>query len=236
VNARSARRWGLAAGATALAGAGWAAFGSAATLTVTPRNHSAYRTCVLTAYPTTSTVSYDAWVDENAPNTNNGGKTTVQLESRSGRNRRAYLRFDLTKCIPTVAAGATVETATLRLNLATAPTANRTYNIYRVTGPCPEGATTCWTQNGLVWTNQPTVAATATSALALTSSSPINRYYAFDVTADAAAMVAGTVSNYGWQIADAAEGAATAVTAAFKAKNATSNAAGAPQLVLVYSP
>jgi hypothetical protein len=236
VNARSARRWLFAAGVAALAGAGWAVFGSAATLTVAPRNHSAFRTCVLTAYSTNSSVSFDAWVDQAAPNSNNGGKATVQLESRSGRNRRAYIRFDLAKCNPAVAASSTVETATLRLSLATAPAASRTYNIYRVTGPCPEAATTCWTQNSLVWNNQPTVAAAATSTLALTSSSATNRYYTFDVTADAVAMVAGTASNYGWRIADSAEGNATAITAAFEAENATSNASGAPQLVIVYSP
>jgi hypothetical protein len=80
------------------------------------------------------------------------------------------------------------------------------------------------------------VAASATSTLALTSSSTTNQYYAFDVTADVAAMVAGTVSNYGWRISDSAESNATSIIAAFKAKNATGNAAGAPQLVIAYFP
>ena len=160
----------------------------------------------------------------------------MQVQSNSSRNNRAFLRFDLTKCLPAIAGTATVKKATLRLVVAAAPTASRTYNIKRVTGPCPEAATTCWTETGLTWNNQPTVAASATSTLALTSSSTVNQYYAFDVTADAAAIVAGTASNYGWRIADSAEGNATSVIATFKSKEATSNAAGAPQLVVVYSP
>lgn len=236
MNARSVRRWGLAAGTIALAGAGWALVGSAATLPVAPRNHSALHTCVLTAYPTTTNVVSDTWADENAKNSNKGGGAALQVQSNTGRNNRIYIRFDLTKCVPTIAGGATVERAALRLRLASAPSAARTYNINRVTGPCPEAATTCWTENGLTWNNQPTVAAAATSTLGLTSSSATNQYYTFDVTADAAAMVAGTASNFGWRIGDSAEGNASSVIATFRSKSALGNAAGAPQLVIVYAP
>jgi hypothetical protein len=237
VNAPSTRRVALGlAAAAVLAGAGWMVFGSAASLTVTPKNASAFRTCVLSGYPTTSAVMFDSWADENAKTSNKGTGTTLQVQSGSSRNNRSYLRFDLTTCVPAVATSATVQKATLRLNLGAAPTASRTYKINRVTGPCPEAATTCWSENGLTWNNQPTVAASATSTLALTSSSTTNQYYAFDVTADVAAMVAGTVANYGWRISDSAESNATSIIAAFKAKNATGNAAGAPQLVIAYFP
>ena len=226
----------LVLAAAGLAGAGGVLFGSAATLTVTPKNASAFRTCVLTAYPTTSTVLSDTWADENSKTANKGTGITLQVQSKSTGNNRVFLRFDLTKCVPTVASTVTVKTATLRLTLASAPSASRTYSLNRVTGPCPEAATTCWTETGLTWNNQPTVAASPTSTLALTSSSAANQYYAFDVTADVAAMVAGSASNYGWRIADSVESAATAVLATFKSKNATSNAAGAPELVVVYTP
>jgi len=226
----------LIATVAALGGVGGVVFGSAATLPVSPRNASAFRTCVLTGYPTTTTVMFDTWADENSKTSNKAGGVTVQVQSNTGRNNRPFLGFDLTKCVPTIAGAATVKQATLRLTLAGAPSASRTYNVNRVTGPCPEAATTCWTENGLTWNNQPTVAASATSTLALTSSSATNQYYAFDVTADVVAMVAGTASNYGWRIADSAEGNATSIIATFKSKDATSNAAGAPQLVIAYSP
>jgi hypothetical protein len=238
VKAGALARVTLAAVAAAVAAdAGWAAFGSAATLTVTTKNASAFRTCVLTAYPTTSTTMFDSWVDQNAATTNKASATTLQVKSgSSSKNTRAFLRFDLTKCAPAVAGTATVKTATLRLNLASAPTASRTYNLNRVTTPCPESATTCWTETGLTWNNQPSVAASATSTLVLSAASTLNQYYAFDVTADVAGILAGTASNYGWRIADSVESSTTAYTITFKSKDATSNAAGAPQLVVVYSP
>ncbi len=125
----------------------------------------------------------------------------------------------------------------LRLNLGTAPTASRTYNINRVSGPCPESATTCWTETNLTWNNQPTVASSATATLALTSSSTTNQYYGFDVTADVAAMLAGTVSNYGWRIADSAEGNANVGHRHLQVERTPpATLRGAPQLVISYSP
>jgi hypothetical protein len=221
--------------AVVLAGAAGLVFASATTLTVTPKPASAFRTCILSGYPTTSTAVADTWADENGKTSNKGGGTIVQVTSRSGHNKRAFLRFDLTKCAPVLASTASVKQATLRLFLSQRPESTRTYNVERVVTPCPESATTCWTEGGLTWNNQPSVSATVTSNLSLTSASAL-QYYDGDVTADAAAFVAGTASNYGWRIADSAEGNATAVNAQFRTKNTTGNAAGAPQLVITYSP
>jgi len=220
------------------AGAGWAVFGSAATLSVTPKNHSGFRTCVLSAYPKTAAVEFDSWVDEGGPGTSKGTATDIQIQSRATKNYRGFIRFDvLGRCAPTIAASATIRTALLRLNLFAHPASGtRTYNINRVTGPCVEPATTCWTEGGLTWSNQPAVAAGVTSTLSLSSSSTNSVYYAFDVTADVAAMVAGTASNYGWRIADSAESASGGgVSAIFNSKD-LDTAARAPELVIVYSP
>ena len=225
----------LIAAVAALSGTGWVVFGSAATLTVTPKNASSFRTCVLTGYPTTSSAMSDAWVDELLKTTNKGNTNSIQIRSSSLGDDRAFLRFDLVKCVPAIPSATAVKKATLRIHLGSAPGGSRTYNLNRVTAPCSEAATTCWTETGLTWNNQPAVAASATSTLALTSSSA-KQYYTFDVTADVTAIVAGTASNYGWRIADSAEGNSVAVTAMFDAKDATADAAGAPGLVIVYSP
>jgi hypothetical protein len=218
------------------AGAGWAVFGSAATLSVTPKNHSAFRTCVLTAYPKATTVEFDSWVDESGPKANKGSAAAIEVQSRANKNYRGFIRFDvLGKCAPTIAGSATIRTAHLRLNLSGPPASSRTYNINRVTGPCVEAAITCWTEGGLTWSNQPAVAAAVTSTLSLSSSSTNSVYYAFDVTTDVAAFVAGTASNYGWRIADSAEGASVDVSVSFNSKN-VDIAARAPELVIVYSP
>ncbi|HEV7685923.1 MAG TPA: DNRLRE domain-containing protein [Acidimicrobiia bacterium] len=208
---------------------------SATSLSVSPKNTSAFRTCVLTGYPTTSAVVADTWVDENAKTSNKKSGAFVQGTSKSSANKRAFLRFDLTRCTPVLATAATVKRATLRLSLSQAPASARTYNVQRIVSPCPEAATTCWTEAGLTWNNQPSVSSTVTSTLNLTSSSSL-QYYAWDVTADAAAFVAGTAGNYGWRIADSAEGNATAIDTQFKSKDASANAAGAPELVIAYSP
>jgi hypothetical protein len=214
---------------------GWAVLGSAAGLPVTPRYHSAFHTCILTAYPKATFVAADTWADENSPGQKKGGGGTMQVQSNSGRNQRAYIRFEMTKCVPTPSSAATVLKATLRLNLASAPPGSRTYHLHRVTGPCPEAATTCWTESGLTWNNKPAAAASPTAALDLSATSTPNQYYDFDVTADVAAMVTGTASNYGWRIADSAEGNPSAVIVTFKAKDLVSPS-GAPQLVIAYSP
>jgi hypothetical protein len=219
----------------ALAGAAGLMLASATSLTVNPRNASAFRTCILTGYPTSSTAVADTWVDENAKSANKKTGAYVQVTSRSAQNKRAFLRFDLTKCAPLLASSVTVKRATLRLFLSQSPGAARTYNIQRVVTPCPESATTCWTEGALTWNNQPSVSGTVTSSLSLTSSSAL-QYYGWDVTTDAAAFVSGTAGNYGWRIADSLEGNATAVDTQFKSKDAGTNAAGAPQLVIAYSP
>jgi hypothetical protein len=221
--------------AVGLAGVGGLMLASATTLTVTPRRASAFRNCILTGYPTTSAAVADTWADENSKTSNKQGGAIVQVTSRSGQNKRAFLRFDLTKCAPALASSTSVKRATLRLFLSQRPGSARTYNVQRVVTPCPESATTCWTEGGLTWNNQPSASGTVMSSLSLTSSSAL-QYYGWDVTADAVAFVAGTASNYGWRIADSVEGNATAVDSQFKTKNATGNADGAPQLVITYSP
>jgi hypothetical protein len=220
----------------ALTGAGWMV-GSAATVTVTPKNHSAFQTCVLTAYPTATTVEADSWVDESNKTAKKGTSTTISIQSRSTKNYRGFVRFDLTKCNTPIPASATVRSATVRLNLSLAPVGtNRTLNLNRVTGPCPEAATTCWTEANITWNNQPTVAAAPTSAVTVGTATSTGTYFGFDATADVAAMVAGTASNYGWRITDSVENAATTYSVNFKSRELTANAAGAPQLVVVYTP
>lgn len=217
-----------------LAGAVGLSYASATTLTVRPRNASAFRSCVLTGYPTTSTAVTDAWADETSKTTNRGTTNALQVASGPAQNKRAFVRFDLNSCVPGLVSTASVRRGTLRLALASTPSSTRTYNVQRVVSPCPEAVSSCWTETGLTWNNQPAVATGITSSITLTSTSPL-AYYDWDVTADVAAMVAGTASNYGWRIADSAEGAASGVTSHFASKN-RGIAAGAPQLVIIYAP
>ncbi|HEV7862116.1 MAG TPA: DNRLRE domain-containing protein, partial [Acidimicrobiia bacterium] len=218
---------------------------SAASLTVSPKNASTFRTCIVTGYPTTSTAIADAYVDENAASANNGTPGTLNVSSRTtGQNRRAHIRFDLAKCTPALAATATVRQATLRLNLSAAGASTaRVLNLSRVDGTsCPEktatpSITTCWTEAGIKWNNKPSVASTPSATLSLAANAPKDTYYTWTVTSDVATFVAGPASNYGWQIADSVENtSAGSMNSTFKAKELGTDAAGAPQLVVVYAP
>ena len=130
------RWWWVGVVVTALSGVGWAVFGSAAGLAVVPKNHSAFRTCVLTAYPKATFVAGDTWADENSPTAKRGGGNAMQVQSNTGRNNRAYIRFDLTKCVPTPFS-TTVHKATLRLNLTTARPARGSTTSTGSPGPAP---------------------------------------------------------------------------------------------------
>lgn len=234
-----AARGGLArrvAWAVLLLGAGAlaAVLGRAGSLPVARQGLAAFRTCVLTAYPSTTVVSTDAWVDEANPASNHGPTPDLFLKGTSGARRRIYVRFDLGRCNPAIPSTATVRSAELRLYLDSEPGAAASYAARRVTGPCPEGLAACWGEDTLTWDNQPTVAATATSTVSICADSGCDeRYWAWDVAADVAASVAGSASNFGWQLRDAAEGTTSGATVNFfSAEN--NKAAEAPLLVVVF--
>jgi len=210
----------------------------AATLPLGSKTLTVYRTCTLTATPSTSTAETDTYVNQSAPTGNNGTGTTMDSRSSNGTNRRIYLRFDLTKCRTSIPASATVRQALLRLYVTALPAVCRTEDIFRVGGS--------WTETGITWNNQPfgtTVnnppTAQRTSAITVggapCQNTTANTYVnGWDVTADATAFVAGSATNFGWMIRDDTENSATARTATFSTREANV-LAQSPQLVVTYS-
>jgi hypothetical protein len=224
----------LAALAMAVGGAGTV---MAATLSLTSKTLTVYRTCTLTATPSTSTAETDSFVNQAAANGTNGTGTTIDSQSSNGANRRIYLRFDLTKCRPTIPV-ASVKNATLRLFVTAIPAVCRTEDIFRVTAS--------WTETTITWNNQPfgtsvnnPPTAQRTSAITI-GGAPCQNTAAgtyvngWDVTADLAAFVAGSATNYGWMIRDDAENSATARLARFSTREANV-LAQSPQLIVTYS-
>lgn len=98
---------------------------------------------------TTVTSSHDSYLDENAPTSNFGVLTAMQVQSRNGaKNQRTVVKFDLTTSgIPSTAA---VKTSSLQLFMTTAPGQNRTHQAQLVTG------TTDWTESTVTWNDQTT--------------------------------------------------------------------------------
>lgn len=231
-------RWfrALVAGAGILLGAGILP-GSAASLSLTSQNFTPYRTCTITATPTTTSAVGDTTADEQTANANHGSDPTVSVATSNNKNQRIYLRFDLTTCNPAIPASATVRLATLRLYMTVVPGACRTLDIFPPTAS--------WVETTLTWNNQPFGTTlnnppTASRTGTFNVGTPVgcqNRVAGYvlggTVTSDVAQFVAGTATNFGWMIRDDTEGASPARTATFSAKE-LGTVAQEPQLVITY--
>lgn len=207
---------------------------SAASVPVSSKPLVVYRSCVLTAYPASTTVAIDSYVDQHNSGTNYGTATTLSVRSQNNSyNRRTFVEFDQTKCSPSIPSGATVTNATLGLYVSSLPGACRTYDLYRVTR-----SSTQWVETGtgsITWDNAPAVVTNATSSATVGASSCGGTgvaYVSWDVTADVALFVSGT-NNRGWMIRDHTESSSTTYTATFSAKN-LGTLAQSPQLVMTY--
>ncbi|MEO8273096.1 MAG: DNRLRE domain-containing protein [Chloroflexota bacterium] len=215
-----------------------AASGLAGGLNFASQPLTVYRTCTITATPATSTAVIDASVRQGSATSNFGTATTNNVATGSGANRRLYIRFDLSTCSPVIPTTATVRLATLRLYVTARPSTCRTIDLFRVTST--------WTESGLTWNNQPfgtainnPASGSAADTFGIgTPGGCENRStgtYTVGVnpTADVAAFVAGTATNFGWMLRDDIEGSATTVTETFSAKN-RNTVAQAPQLIVTY--
>jgi hypothetical protein len=176
----------------------------------------------VSAQATTLTPNQDSYVRQDAATTNYGTSTSLNAQSQnSSRNRRAFVQFDLSS-VPT---GSAITSASLRLYMNSAPSASRTYQVYRVTGG--------WTEAAITWNAQPTVAGAATASVASGTTGSV--WLEWNVTADLQAFVSGT-ANYGWRVMDAAEsGSSTAYLGQFYSRE-YGTAGYRPQLVVNYVP
>jgi hypothetical protein len=231
---RRARWWLL----VPVVGAASVTIAAASTLSLTSKNLTVVKTCVLTGNPNTSTAVIDTAVKQDSAATNFGTATTIDVQSQSSnKNHRVYVKFDLTRCSPAIASTATVKIATLRLVMSGVPTNCRTQDLFKVTSTWAEGTVTWNTQPFGTSLNNP--ASGSASATATVGTSPCGftavGYVSWTVTTDVSSFVAGTSTNFGWMIRDDVENqSTTARTATYAAKDANV-LAGSPQLVVTYT-
>ncbi len=168
----------------------------------------------------------DSYVNQNAANTNYGTATTMEVRSTSGgtpdRNRRSFVQFD----VSSIPAGATIQSATVRLYMETAPSGSRSYDINRVTASWIESGA-----GGITWNNQPAVAGSPTDTIATGTAAGV--WLEWDVTCDVQGYVSGTHSNYGWRVKDQTESSATDYRSVFRTREYTGTTYD-PQLVVIY--
>jgi hypothetical protein len=194
-------------------------FGSAASLNLTAAAFTPYRTCTLTATPSSMTSIIDASVKQATATTNFGTATTTSVSSASAANQRLYLRFDLTQCSPAIPSTATVRLATVRLYMSAVPAACRTIDMF--------AATAAWTEAAITWNNQPfgttlNYPASGSRSDSFDVGTPVgctNQAAGYVsgavVTSDVASWVAGSTTNNGWMLRDDVESSATARTTTF---------------------
>jgi hypothetical protein len=224
--ARPVRRHRVLLAGLLLAGVTGAAVttASAASLPTGSEKLVAYR--ALSIVPVTSCVlgaQADSYVSEFELSTNHGTATSLTVRSESLGNRRSLLQFDVASCA--IPSGALIRSATVRLVVTTAPAESRTYAVHRVTGS--------WTETGVTWSNQPSVASSATASAS--TGTIAGAVVQWSVEPDVDAFVQGTAVNNGWRVSDASEGALTSVQTAFAAReNGTTSIR--PSLSITYYP
>lgn len=203
---------------------------------------SSYRPQLVVAYqPTTDTCtlipSADSYVDSWGPLSNYDYDDDLWVYGSGALNgvRRIYLQFDLAggTCLETGEAmpwGSSALTATLYAYKQNPAGANRTGELWRVTGS--------WSETGITWNNQPGVAATASASTTITTVDEI--WHSWDVSTDVGAFLSGNSTNYGWRLRDSNEGSYTTWAFCGKTGGAGANCATSgpsdtrPKLVVSY--
>jgi hypothetical protein len=195
----------------------------AAALPITPtlltgasKAYSAPASCTLTAVA-------DASVNSVTPTTNSGTSTQLNVSPNSLATQRAFVRFDLSGCSPSIPADAIVQSATLQLAIASTVLATRTIQLRSVSAT--------WIEAGVTWNNQPAVAGSVTSSSEVTVGQAAGTVVSWTATSNVQSFVTGAATDFGFRLADSAEGAITGVALVLNAREAVS---GRPQLVVTY--
>jgi hypothetical protein len=170
----------------------------------------------------------DSWIDGTAGNqaTNHGASATLQVQSRTNQAQRTLVLFDLS-----IVPNAGVKSATLTLNMVSAPSNARTYSANLVTSFWNEPdvtwndrvSTTPWGAAGGDFDNTVTANAAIPTAVVQVS---------WNVTTMLQTWYSGT-PNYGFLIKDNTEGGGTTRTTQFSSKE-DATAANRPTLTLTF--
>jgi hypothetical protein len=141
----------------------------------------------------------DSMVSQFSPTQNYGDNLTMNVSAGSSGNETdwSFVRLDISS-LP--AAGAVIQSATLRLWAVSYPDFTRTYDVHLVTDN--------WTESSINWDSQPSVNATAVTS-ADTADSIITPME-WNVTSEIIDWSDNTTPNYGFRISDQYEEIGTA--------------------------
>lgn len=156
----------------------------------------------------TALANADAWIAQDAPNSNFGGATLLRVRRQGTRVRRTLVRFNL----PAIPARCSVTAATLRLSAGTGPI-GQVLEARRITA--------AWTEGDVTWSNQPASTAPVTASSGL-------GWNQWTVTGQVQAMYSG--SNDGFLVRFNTEGNPQAETQF----NARDSASQPPELQITF--
>ena len=134
----------MAAGVAALGLPAALVVAHGASLTIGSQRLGAIVSCVLSGYPKASTVAAETFVKQDKQTETNGDKSEIELGSEPAKNRRAFVRFDLAQCRPASRRARRSRAPPSGSSCPAPPNGTRTYEVRRVTAPCPEGLAACW--------------------------------------------------------------------------------------------
>ena len=188
---------------------------TSADLTAATRIYGAPVTCTVPAVA-------DSYVDASLATTNFGTSLILNVNPSAVSTERTLIRFDLTTCSPAIPADAIVQTAQLRLTIASLVLASRTVDL--------RGVTSAWTEAGVTWNTQPAVAGSVSASAGVTAGQTAGTVITWTATSDVQALVTGAAWNFGFRLSDSGEGGVGALLS-FRSREAAS---GQPQLVITY--
>lgn len=170
----------------------------------------------------TSTCSLDAAADAHVSNAlleggSNFGNAAELHVSGGGTDKRSFVRFDVSSCVPSTAE---VKSASLRLFLVDAPSSSRTYAAH--------GVTASWAEGSVTWDNQPGVGSSSGTVPTGTTDGVT---LSWTVTSDVQSFVTG--SNDGWRISDTNE---SGLLSSQEGRFGSSEGANGPTLEITYYP
>ena len=134
-----------------------------------------------------------------------------------GSQEHSFISFD----VSSIPASATVTSATLRLCRTNGSGGARTHEL--------RPAQSAWTESGLTWNTQPSLAPSGSATISVPSSSGC---VSSDVTSDIQAWVL-SAANFGWRIVDTNEATAPQVDWATREDPSSSQR---PSLNVTYTP
>ncbi len=174
--------------------------------------------------------SADAYIVTTPPNMPHGSETFLELQAFAPTTgHRSLVRFDLAS----VPAGASVQSATLKLKLVLNEGASHDVGVHQAMRDWTEGAS--WTKydGSNSWANGGEFASVPVDFQVVDDNTAVGTVVEWNVTSDVAGFVSGTLASFGWLLKDENDNALNGELLQFASREAA-NPVDRPKLEIKY--